>query len=136
MNEHCKYATTFTNLDPVRILECKANGLTFDPFGKFLASQSSEDKKLTIWRIQNYKNITKESEVDAYYKSQTISQSLFRRLSWSADGAFISTTGGRVVNSHVAPLMERNSWGLIAALTGHSKPVTVSRINPTLFKQD
>ena len=25
-------------LDPIRILECKANGLTFDPFGKFLAS--------------------------------------------------------------------------------------------------
>lgn len=73
MNEHCKYAISFTLLDPVRILECKANGLTFDPFGKFLASQSSEDKKLTIWRIQNYKNITKESEVDAYYKSQTIS---------------------------------------------------------------
>ena len=54
-------------------MECKANGLTFDPFGKFLASQSSEEKKLTIWRIQNYKNLTKESEVDAYYKSQTIS---------------------------------------------------------------
>jgi hypothetical protein len=25
-------------LDPLKILECKANGLTFDPFGKFLAS--------------------------------------------------------------------------------------------------
>jgi len=59
---------------------------------------------------------------------------LFRRLSWSADGAFISTTGGKVGSYNVAPLIERNSWGLIAALTGHSKPITVSRINPTLFK--
>ena len=28
----------FKNLDPLKILDCKANGLTFDPFGKFLAS--------------------------------------------------------------------------------------------------
>jgi len=76
-------------------LEAKANGLTFDPFGKFFASQSSEEKKLTIWRVQNFKNITKEAERDDYYKSQSLSQSLFRRLSWSSDGAFISTTGGK-----------------------------------------
>ena len=36
---------------PIKILDAKANGLTFDPFGKFIASQSSEDRKLTIWRI-------------------------------------------------------------------------------------
>jgi hypothetical protein len=29
-----------------------ANGITFDPFGKFMATQSSEEKTLTIWRIQ------------------------------------------------------------------------------------
>lgn len=55
-------------------------------------------------------------------------------MSWSSDGAYLSTTGGRVGSVNIAPLIERNSWGLIAALAGHSKPVTVSRINPTLFK--
>jgi WD40 repeat protein len=54
---------------PVQILDAKANGLTFDPFGKFFASQSSEDKKLTIWRIQNFKNITRECEREVYYRS-------------------------------------------------------------------
>lgn len=116
-------------------MECKANGLTFDPFGKFLASQSSEEKKLTIWRIQNFRNITKETEVDRYYKNQSIHQSLFRRLSWSSDGTHISTTGGKVGQANIAPLIDRNGWNLIAALAGHSKPVTVSRINPILFKQ-
>jgi len=40
VNEHCKFKFSFINLMkvPLRILECKANGLTFDPFGKFLAS--------------------------------------------------------------------------------------------------
>jgi len=60
---------------------------------------------------------------------------LFRRLSWSSDGTHISTTGGRVGSVNIAPLIDRGSWGLIAALAGHNKPVTVSRINPILFKQ-
>ena len=53
---------------PTKILDAKANGLTFDPFGSFMASQSSEDKNLIIWRVQNFKNITKECEHDSYYK--------------------------------------------------------------------
>ena len=62
--------TIYLHAAPLKILEAKANGLTFDPFGKFIASQSSEEKKLTIWRIQNFKNITKESERDIYYRQQ------------------------------------------------------------------
>ena len=60
--------------------------------------------------------------------------SLFRRLYWSQDGTFISTTGGKAGQNNIAPLIERGKWGLMAALAGHSKPVTVSRINPALFK--
>lgn len=82
-----------TCLEPIKCLEGKANGVTFDPFGKFIASQSSEDKKVTIWRVQNFKNITKEQELETFYKSNQMS--LFRRLSWSSDGAFISTVGGK-----------------------------------------
>lgn len=119
---------------PIKVLEAKANGLTFDPFGKFIASQSSEDKKLTIWRIQNFKNITKEGERDIYYRQQQQSMSLFRRLSWSSDGAFIATTGGKDGANNIAPMIERTSWNLSAALSGHLKPISVSRINPTLYK--
>mmetsp|Transcript_12777 Transcript_12777/g.17200 ORF Transcript_12777/g.17200 Transcript_12777/m.17200 type:complete len:153 (+) Transcript_12777:1039-1497(+) len=60
--------------------------------------------------------------------------SLFRRLSWSSDGAFIATTGGKDGANNIAPLIERTSWNLSAALAGHMKPISVSRINPTLYK--
>jgi hypothetical protein len=45
-------------IEPIKVLDAKANGLAFDPFGKFLASQSSEGKDLIIWRVQDFKNIT------------------------------------------------------------------------------
>lgn len=98
-----------------------------------MATQSSEDKSLTIWRIQNYKNITKEYTHTQYYK-QSLTQSLFRRLSWSSDGLFISTTAGKIGPMHTAPLIERSSWKLLASLTGHNKTITSSRINPKLYK--
>ena len=60
--------------------------------------------------------------------------SLFRRLSWSSDGAFIATTGGKDGANNIAPMIERTSWNLTAALSGHLKPISVSRINPTLYK--
>lgn len=53
---------------PLQIIDSKSNGLTFDPFGKFLASQSSEEKSVKIWRIQNFKNITQETEISSYFK--------------------------------------------------------------------
>ena len=62
--------------------------------------------------------------------------SLFRRLSWSSDGAFIATTGGKDGANNIAPMIERTSWNLSAALSGHMKPISVSRINPTLYKAE
>jgi len=104
VNEHCKYLIKLTPFkEAIKSLDAKANGLSFDPFGKFIASQSSEDKKVTIWRVQNFKNITKETELEAFYKSNQMS--MFRRLSWSSDGAFISTVGGKAGPNNIAPLI-------------------------------
>lgn len=61
---------------------------------------------------------------------------MFRRLSWSADGQFISTTAGRCGGFHTAPLIERSSWRLAATLSGHHKTITSSRINPRLYRDD
>jgi WD40 repeat protein len=82
---------------PIKIIEAKANGLAFDPFGKFLASQSSEGKDLTIWRVQDFKFITQEKKHEDFYR-QSQTNSLFRRLSWSSDGNFISSIAGRIGN--------------------------------------
>lgn len=109
--------------------------MAFDPFGKFMATQSSEDKSLTIWRIQqNFKIVTQECTHTSYYK-QSMAMSMFRRLSWSADGQFISTTAGKVGGVHTAPLIERSSWKLSATLTGHNKTIISSRINPRLYRE-
>ena len=64
-----------------------------------------------------------------------MAMSMFRRLSWSADGQFISTTAGRVGGLHTAPLIERSSWRCLATLTGHHKTITSSRINPRLYRE-
>ena len=61
---------------------------------------------------------------------------MFRRLSWSADGQFISTTAGRCGGVHTAPLIERSSWRLISSLSGHHKTITSSRINPRLYRDN
>lgn len=61
--------------------------------------------------------------------------SMFRRLSWSADGAYLSTTAGKLGSYHTAPLIERSSWKLMATLSGHNKTITSSRINPRLYRQ-
>ena len=118
---------------PLQILDSKSNGLTFDPFGKFLASQSSEEKSVKIWRVQNFRNITLETEICSYFK-QSMGMSINRRLSWSSDGSFISTTGGRVCGEYLVPLLERSSWKLMASLSGHRSSINISRINPRLYK--
>lgn len=118
---------------PLKILDSKANGLTFDPFGKFLASQSSEEKSVKIWRVQNFKNITEATQISSYFK-QSMGMSINRRLSWSSDGSFISATGGRIQGEYVVPLIERSSWNLMACLSGHSSSINISRINQRLYK--
>ena len=120
---------------PLKIIESKANGLTFDPFGKFLASQSSEEKSVKIWRVQNFKNITEETSISSYFK-QSMGMSINRRLSWSADGSFISATGGRIKGEYIVPLIQRSSWDLMACLSGHSSSINISRINQRLYKAE
>ena len=98
-----------------------------------MASQSSEDKSLIIWRVQNYKNIIKEEKLEDFYRESS-SQSMFRRLSWSSDGFFISTTAGKIGKMNMAPLIQRSSWTNFATLCGHMKSINASRINPKLYK--
>lgn len=119
---------------PIKIIDVKANGVTFDPFGKFMATQSSEDRTLTIWRLQqNFKNVTQVCQHHSYYKN-SMAMSMFRRLSWSADGQIISSTAGKLGAMHTAPLLERSSWKLLATLAGHSKTISSTRFNPRLYK--
>jgi hypothetical protein len=79
--------------------------------------------------------VTEETEITSYYK-QSMGMSINRRLSWSSDGSFISTTGGRIQGEYMVPLISRSSWKLKACLSGHNSSINISRINPMLYKAD
>ena len=74
-----------------------------------------------------------EHEIHDYFK-QSMGMSINRRLSWSSDGSFISTTGGKIQGEFMVPLIERSSWNLMACLAGHSSSINISRINQRLYK--
>jgi len=124
-------------------------GVTFDPAGTYLAS-SGDDPSICIWRA--YDDWGLEKRIDASSgifrrwneaDSQSLSsQSLFRRLSWSTDGAYICSTNAVVKNKHVASTISRDGWAVsnakttasgAANLVGHKQPVVASRHCPQLL---
>jgi protein HIRA/HIR1 len=124
-------------------------GVTFDPAGTYLAS-SGDDPSICIWRAHDdwglEKRIDASSGIFRRWKendSQTLSsQSLFRRLSWSTDGAYICSTNAVVKNKHVASTISREGWAVsnskstasgAANLVGHKQPVVVCRHCPLLL---
>jgi protein HIRA/HIR1 len=124
-------------------------GVTFDPAGTYLAS-SGDDPSVCVWRA--YDDWGLEKRVDASTgifrrwkegDAQALSsQTLFRRLSWATDGAYICSTNSVVKNKHVASTISREGWGVSGAksvaagaahLVGHKQPVVVSRHSPFLL---
>jgi len=118
-------------------------GVTFDPAGTYLAS-SGDDPAICIWRAHDdwglERRIDAGSGIFRQWKEDNAqslsSQTLFRRLSWSTDGAFICSTNCVVKNKHVASTIAREGWNVstgqstpagAANLVGHKQPVVVSR---------
>ncbi|ORZ19308.1 WD40-repeat-containing domain protein [Absidia repens] len=103
-------------------------GISFDPAGKYLASQS-DDKKVKIWRTSDWH---KEAEVkDPFYK--TSGTTFFRRLSWSPDGAHLVAPSAMNGSHCVAAIIDRDHWDADVSLVGHSVPIEVAAYNPKLF---
>lgn len=131
-------------------------GVTFDPAGTYLAS-SGDDPSVCIWRAHDDWGLEKRIDASAGIFRQwsrgvggdgqpiqdTSSQSLFRRLSWSTDGAYICSTNSIVKNKHVASTISRDGWAVSSArstasgaanLVGHKQPVVACRHSPYLLK--
>ncbi|VEU33805.1 unnamed protein product [Pseudo-nitzschia multistriata] len=138
-------------------------GVTFDPAGTYLAS-SGDDPSVCIWRAHDDWGL--ERRIDAasgiFRKWSTAggsghagataglattsslsAQSLFRRLSWSTDGAYICATNAVVRNKNVASTISREGWAVSGSktaasgavnLVGHKQPVVASRHCPYLLK--
>jgi protein HIRA/HIR1 len=124
-------------------------GVTFDPAGTYLAS-SGDDPSICIWRAHDDWGLEKRVDSNAGIfrrwkegDAQALSsQTLFRRLSWSTDGAYICSTNSVVKNKHVASTISREGWAVsssqsaaagAANLVGHKHPVVVSRHCPFLL---
>ncbi|GKY94752.1 hypothetical protein MPSEU_000440600 [Mayamaea pseudoterrestris] len=125
-------------------------GVCFDPAGSYIAS-SGDDPAVCIWRAHDDWGL--EQRIDAssgifrqwHANDDSVSlssQSLFRRISWATDGAFLCSTNSVVKNKHVASTISRQSWNVssgshvstgAANLVGHKQPVVVSRHAPQML---
>ena len=126
-------------------------GVTFDPAGSYVAS-SGDDPAVCIWRAHDdwglearidHENggIFRQWKGDSDGVVDSMTQSLFRRISWSTDGSFLCTTNAVVKNKHVASTIAREGWTTASApasgaanLVGHKQPVVVSRHASQLLK--
>eukprot|EP00742_Colponemidia_sp_Colp-10_P013504 GILJ01015253.1.p1 GENE.GILJ01015253.1~~GILJ01015253.1.p1 ORF type:complete len:964 (-),score=158.74 GILJ01015253.1:236-2866(-) len=125
-----------THLAAVRTLHGHTNwikGLTWDPVGKYLASQS-DDKSVIIWRVSDWQI---EARIEEPYQHGTATGSFFRRLSWSPDGHYITTTHAYKPPKQISAVIGRHSWKVECDFVGPKLPIVVTRFNPCLFgKQD
>ncbi|BEJ17036.1 hypothetical protein CspHIS471_0604370 [Cutaneotrichosporon sp. HIS471] len=103
-------------------------GVTWDPVGNFLATQS-DDKSVRIWNTDNWQCVEKVSKPFELSPSSTF----FRRLSWSPDGAFIATSNAMNGPVFVAAVIEREGWQSDISFVGHENTVQVAAFNPRLF---
>ena len=129
-------------------------GVAFDPAGSYFCS-SGDDPAVCIWRTHDDWGLEKRIDADAgIFRKWTTTdddvqalsnQSLFRRISWSTDGAFVCSTNSVVKNKHVASTISREQWHVsgganpvdysgAANLVGHKQPVVVSRHAAHLLK--
>ncbi|KAG8949834.1 HIR complex subunit [Tulasnella sp. 419] len=108
-------------------------GVCWDPVGEFLATQS-DDKSVKVWR-------TKDWEVEATVTKpfqDSPGSTFFRRLSWSPDGAHITSSNAMNNNGYVfvAAVIARNEWTSDICLVGHENTVEVAAYNPHIFLRD
>ncbi|OZJ03631.1 hypothetical protein BZG36_03720 [Bifiguratus adelaidae] len=103
-------------------------GITWDPVGKYLATQS-DDQSLKIWRTSDW-NL--EASVEEPF-TLAPATTLFRRLSWSPDGARIVAANAVKSEATIAAIVDRDEWKTDVSLVGHDMPIECTAFNPQLF---
>ena len=94
-------------------------GITWDPVGKYLASQS-DDKTLRVWRTSDWQQETVVTEPFAECSGTTH----VLRLSWSPDGHYVVSAHAMNNGGPVAKILERDGWKMKMDFVGHRKAVT------------
>ena len=94
-------------------------GVTWDPVGKYLASQS-DDKTLRVWRTSDWQQETIVTEPFAECSGTTH----VLRLNWSPDGHYVVSAHAMNNAGPVAKILERDGWKMKMDFVGHRKAVT------------
>nr|XP_040025427.1 protein HIRA-like [Gasterosteus aculeatus aculeatus] len=105
-------------------------GLTWDPVGKYVASQA-DDHSLRVWRTVDWQmesNITKPF-------NECGGTTHVLRLSWSPDGQYLVSAHAMNNSGPTAQIVERDGWKTNMDFVGHRKAVTVVKFNPKIFKK-
>ncbi|KAJ1731048.1 HIR complex subunit [Coemansia biformis] len=104
-------------------------GLTFDPAGKYLATQS-DDKTLRIWRTSDWQL---QATVSKPFQDNIFS-TYFRRPSWSPDGDCIATANAANGKVPVAAVVTRDKWTADLSFVGHHAAIEAVRFCPRVFR--
>lgn len=94
-------------------------GITWDPVGKYLASQS-DDRTLKVWRTSDWQQ---ESEVTEPF-AECSGTTHVLRLSWSPDGHYVVSAHAMNNAGPVAKILERDGWKMRMDFVGHRKAIT------------
>lgn len=98
-------------------------GVTWDPIGRFLASQS-DDKTVRIWRTSDWncvKTVTEPFE-DCGGTTHVL------RLSWSPDGSYLVSAHAINNGGPTAQIIERDGWKCDKDYVGHRKAINCTVI--------
>ncbi|KAJ2738870.1 HIR complex subunit [Coemansia sp. Cherry 401B] len=105
-------------------------GVTFDPAGKYLASQS-DDKTLRIWRTSDW---APAATVDAPF-ADNIFSTYFRRPSWAPDGSCVAAANAANGRVPVAAVVRRAAgWPADTSFVGHHAAIECVRFSPRVFR--
>ncbi|GAN04822.1 hir-1 [Mucor ambiguus] len=120
--------TTFEQITKIDQHSDFVKGVTWDPAGKFLASQS-DDKMVKVFRTSDW---GLETDLISPFINAP-GTTLFRRLSWSPDGANIAAANAVNGIQCIAAIINRDDWNADVSLVGHQLPIEVTAYNPKMF---
>ncbi|CAI2173761.1 11228_t:CDS:10 [Funneliformis geosporum] len=119
---------TFEKLHKLDMHQGFVKGVTWDPVGEFLATES-DDKTVKVWRTSDWKI---QAEISEPYASSPTT-TFYRRLSWSPDGSHVATANGAQGPVPVAAIFNRGEWRPDVSLVGHDSAIEVVSFNPVIF---
>ena len=118
-------------MSPFRVLHQHSSfvkGISFDPVGKYLASCGT-DNEVILWECNSWKAETNLTEPMRY----TVDKSMFRRMSWSPDGASLCLSSATKSSKPIGVVLRRGTWEATADLVGHDTQSTCSRFCPSVL---